>query len=66
MIGELTTFYLFLLMVKARRTSYAFKRQQEEAESWVELQVHGFDSGASLDEYDRMFCTTTEKKVIIT
>lgn len=25
--------------------------------------MHGFDSAASLDEYDRMFCTATERKV---
>lgn len=45
----------------ARRTSYAFKKQQEEGEAWTELGVHSFESEASQVDYEKMFCTEAEQ-----
>lgn len=44
----------------ARRTSYAFKKQQEEGEPWRELLVHPLSSQTGQTDLERMFCTREE------
>lgn len=41
---------------QARRTSYAYKRQQEEAEVWTELGIHPQGSEASAQDWARLRC----------
>ncbi|KAG5186158.1 Sin-like protein conserved region-domain-containing protein [Tribonema minus] len=41
---------------QARQRSYAYKRDREDAERWVDLAVHDAASAHARDEFENMFC----------
>jgi hypothetical protein len=47
--------------IESRKRSYAHKKRVEEAEDWIDLEVHGQDEEESKEQYDRLIYTGDAK-----
>jgi len=48
--------------IMARKTSYAFKKANEESEEWIDLDVHGFGSLARKEMLKKAYCAKSARE----